>query len=170
MAKIQRLKISTDEKMSMLRGQPGHMPAAPAIAEATAPAPAPMPEQKPAPAPVAEPAPVSTPPQPVAAAPAPKPTATAAPVAAAKPAPAPVAQAPKRGRGRPPKAEATAAAEAAPSGLQPSLIRLEGETQRAALAYIHEELMLHSRRVYLKELVDEEVTYYLQHGPPAKGK
>ncbi|WP_345226560.1 hypothetical protein [Hymenobacter koreensis] len=58
----------------------------------------------------------------------------------------------------------------APSGLQPSLIRLEGETQRAALAYIHEELMLHSRRVYLKELVDEAVSYYLQHGPPSKSK
>ena len=75
----------------------------------------------------------------------------------------------KRGRGRPPKTEAPAA-EAAPAGLQPSLIRLEGETQRAALAYIHEELMYHSRRVYLKELVDEAVNYYLQHGPPAKGK
>jgi hypothetical protein len=47
---------------------------------------------------------------------------------------------------------------------------LEGETQRAALAYIHEELMHHSRRVYLKELVDEAVNYYLQHGPPAQGK
>ena len=48
MAKIQRLKISTDEKMSMLRGQPGHMPAAPAAASppepvATAPEPAPAP-------------------------------------------------------------------------------------------------------------------------------
>ena len=42
MAKIQRLKISTDEKMSMLRGQPGHMPAAPVAAEpATEAAPAP---------------------------------------------------------------------------------------------------------------------------------
>ena len=33
MAKIQRLKISTDEKMSMLRGQPGHMSAAPVAAQ-----------------------------------------------------------------------------------------------------------------------------------------
>lgn len=46
--------------------------------------------------------------------------------------------------------------------------RLEGETQRAALAYIHKELMLHSRRVYLKELVNEAVNYYLQHAPPPK--
>jgi hypothetical protein len=88
----------------------------------------------------------------------------------AKPAAAPVVQAVKRGRGRPPKAEAPAALEASPAGLQPSLIRLEGETQRAALAYIHEELMFHSRRVYLKELVDEAVNYYLQHGPPSKGR
>lgn len=156
MAKIQRLKISTDEKMSMLRGQPGHMPAAPVAAEPAALTPVPVPEPaKPAAPPVV--------------APAPEPVPAAAPVVAAKPAPAPVAQAPKRGRGRPPKAE-TPLAEAAPLGLQPSLIRLEGETQRAALAYIHEELMLHSRRVYLKELVDEAVNYYLQHGPPAKGK
>lgn len=162
MAKIQRLKISTDEKMSMLRGQPGHMPAAPVAAEpATAAAPAP----EPAPVPSPEPAPVA-PPVVEAAAPAPAPVAAA--VAPPKPA-ALATQAAKRGRGRPPKAE-TPAAEAAPSGLQPSLIRLEGETQRAALAYIHEELMYHSRRVYLKELVDEAVNYYLQYGPPAKGR
>ncbi|GAB3843038.1 hypothetical protein [Hymenobacter jeollabukensis] len=160
MAKIQRLKISTDEKMSMLRGQPGHMPAAPVAAEPTT---ASAPEPAPVPAP--EPAPVA-PPVVEAAAPAPAPVVAA--VAAPKPA-APATQAVKRGRGRPPKAE-TAAAETAPSGLQPSLIRLEGETQRAALAYIHEELMLHSRRVYLKELVDEAVNYYLQHGPPSKMK
>lgn len=160
MAKIQRLKISTDEKMSMLRGQPGHMPAAPVAAEpanAAAPAPEPTPVPLPKPAPVAPPVVEAAAPAPVAAAVAvPKPTA-------------PAMQAVKRGRGRPPKAESPAA-DAAPSGLQPSLIRLEGETQRAALAYIHEELMLHSRRVYLKELVDEAVNYYLQHGPPAKGK
>ncbi|GAA4363852.1 hypothetical protein GCM10023185_32890 [Hymenobacter saemangeumensis] len=162
MAKIQRLKISTDEKMSMLRGQPGHMPAAPVAAEpATAVAPAP--ELTPVPSP--ESAPVA-PPVVETAAPVPAPVTAA--VATPKPA-APATQAVKRGRGRPPKAESPAA-EAAPSGLQPSLIRLEGETQRAALAYIHEELMLHSRRVYLKELVDEAVNYYLQHGPPAKGK
>ncbi|MDU0372304.1 hypothetical protein [Hymenobacter endophyticus] len=160
MAKIQRLKISTDEKMSMLRGQPGHMPAAPAAPEPTT-AVAPHPEL--APVPLPETAPIA-PPVVEAAAPAP----VAAAVATPKPT-APATQAVKRGRGRPPKAESPAA-EAAPSGLQPSLIRLEGETQRAALAYIHEELMLHSRRVYLKELVDEAVNYYLQHGPPAKGK
>ncbi|MDB5267089.1 MAG: hypothetical protein JWP58_129 [Hymenobacter sp.] len=158
MAKIQRLKISTDEKMSMLRGQPGHMPAAPATPEPAAtalePAPVPAPE-------VAVPA---------AAAPA----ALAAPVAAWGPVEAlptaAVASAPRKGRGRPPKAPAPAPVEGASAGLQPSLIRLEGDTQRAALAYIHEELMHHSRRVYLKELVDEAVNYYLQHGPPAKGK
>jgi hypothetical protein len=60
--------------------------------------------------------------------------------------------------------------EGTSNGLQPSLIRLEGETQRAALAYIHEELMHHSRRVYLKELVEEAVNYYLQHGPPSQGR
>ena len=163
MAKIQRLKISTDEKMSMLRGQPGHMPAAPVPVEPTtaaAPAPEPMPVPLPEPAAVAPPVVVE------AAAPVPAPVAAA--VATLKPA-GPVTPAAKRGRGRPPKAEAPVA-EAAPSGLQPSLIRLEGETQRAALAYIHEELMHHSRRVYLKELVDEAVNYYLQHGPPAKGR
>ncbi|MFC4794002.1 hypothetical protein ACFPAF_18020 [Hymenobacter endophyticus] len=154
------MKISTDEKMSMLRGQPGHMPAAPAAPEPTT-AVAPHPEL--APVPLPETAPIA-PPVVEAAAPAP----VAAAVATPKPT-APATQAVKRGRGRPPKAESPAA-EAAPSGLQPSLIRLEGETQRAALAYIHEELMLHSRRVYLKELVDEAVNYYLQHGPPAKGK
>ncbi|GAA3944305.1 hypothetical protein GCM10022406_28380 [Hymenobacter algoricola] len=159
MAKIQRLKISTDEKMSMLRGQPGHMPAAHVAAEpAAATEPAPTPEA----------APVSAPP--VAVAPVPEPAPVAAPVVTAKPVPTPVAQTPKRGRGRPPKAETAMTVEAAPSGLQPSLIRLEGETQRAALAYIHEELMHHSRRVYLKELVDEAVNYYLQHGPPAQVK
>jgi len=162
MAKIQRLKISTDEKMSMLRGQPGHMPAAPA-----APAPvATVPE--PAPAPVTTPAPIAAP------AVAPAPAAEAAPVSVPKPAARPqvaaVAPAPKKGRGRPPKVQAPPPVEGSSSGLQPSLIRLEGETQRAALAYIHEELMHHSRRVYLKELVDEAVNYYLQHGPPAKGK
>ncbi|WP_139252445.1 hypothetical protein [Hymenobacter psychrotolerans] len=163
MAKIQRLKISTDEKMSMLRGQPGHMPAAPAAAES-----APL-AAVPEPIPVNAPEPVAVTP-PVAVASAPVPVVPAlAPVVIAKPTAATPAPSPKRGRGRPPKAEPTAA-EAAPSGLQPSLIRLEGETQRAALAYIHEELMLHSRRVYLKELVDEAVNYYLQHGPPAKGK
>ena len=159
MAKIQRLKISTDEKMSMLRGQPGHMPAAPLAAEparGTAPAPEPTPVPSPEPAPVAPPVVEAAAQAPVAAVATPKPTA-------------PATQAVKRGRGRPPKVESPAT-EAAPSGLQPSLIRLEGETQRAALAYIHEELMLHSRRVYLKELVDEAVNYYLQHGPPAKGK
>jgi hypothetical protein len=160
MAKIQRLKISTDEKMSMLRGQPGHMPAAPAAAEPVAPAPASVPTPEPAPlaaAPVVTPLP-----------------AAVAPVAARAPATprqqVPVASAPKKGRGRPPKAQATAPVEGTFAGLQPSLIRLEGETQRAALAYIHEELMHHSRRVYLKELVDEAVNYYLQHGPPAQGK
>lgn len=162
MAKIQRLKISTDEKMSMLRGQPGHMPAAPAAPEPAAITP------EPAPAPVTAPAPVAAPP--VAAAPA----AEAAPVSAPQPAARPqfvaVVPAPKKGRGRPPKAPAPAPVEGTSNGLQPSLIRLEGETQRAALAYIHEELMFHSRRVYLKELVDEAVNYYLQHGPPAKGK
>ncbi|MFC7671176.1 hypothetical protein ACFQT0_30105 [Hymenobacter humi] len=66
--------------------------------------------------------------------------------------------------------ESPAQTEAAVSGLQPSLIRLEGDTQRAALAYIHEELMRNSRRVYLKELVDEAVNYYLQHGPPAQAR
>lgn len=153
MAKIQRLKISTDEKMSMLRGQPGHMPAAPVATP-------------PAPAPELLVAPVAA--QPVAAAPA----AVAAPVrVAAEELPAALAVAPpKQGRGRPPKAQAPAPIAGAAAGLQPSLIRLEGETQRAALAYIHEELMSHSRRVYLKELVDEAVNYYLQHGPPAKGK
>lgn len=163
MAKIQRLKISTDEKMSMLRGQPGHMPAAPVAAEpATGTSPAPQPT----PTPVRSPEPAAVaPPVIEAAAPAPAPVAV---VATPKPT-APATQAVKRGRGRPPKVESPAA-EVAPSGLQPSLIRLEGETQRAALAYIHEELMLHSRRVYLKELVDEAVNYYLQHGPPAKGK
>jgi hypothetical protein len=30
--------------------------------------------------------------------------------------------------------------------------------------------MYHSRRVYLKELVNDAVNYYLQHGPPAKVK
>ncbi|MBD2717258.1 hypothetical protein J7E24_15830 [Hymenobacter sp. ISL-91] len=160
MAKIQRLKISTDEKMSMLRGQPGHMPAAP-----TAPEPAAA-----APVPVAAPEPATVVAPPVAAAP----EAAAAPVLApappARPQPAAVAAAPKKGRGRPPKVQAPAPVEGSSSGLQPSLIRLEGETQRAALAYIHEELMHHSRRVYLKELVDEAVNYYLQHGPPAKGR
>ena len=162
MAKIQRLKISTDEKMSMLRGQPGHMPAAPAAPAPVATAP------EPARAPVTAPAPIAAPP--VAAAPA----AEAVPVSVAKPAARPqvtaVAPAPKKGRGRPPKVQAPAPLEGTSNGLQPSLIRLEGETQRAALAYIHEELMFHSRRVYLKELVDEAVNYYLQHGPPAKGK
>jgi hypothetical protein len=161
MAKIQRLKISTDEKMSMLRGQPGHMPAAPApelTAPAAEPAPAPNPEATLVASPVA-----------VSAAPEPAQVPASAPIAAAQPATAPLVPAVKRGRGRPPKAEAQAAAAPA-SGLQPSLIRLEGETQRAALAFIHEELMLHSRRVYLKELVDEAVNYYLQHGPRAKGR
>jgi outer membrane biosynthesis protein TonB len=159
MAKIQRLKISTDEKMSMLRGQPGHMPAAPVAAEPIAPvAPAPTPEPAP------EPAAVATPP--VAAAPVQAEKPVAAPKAVAPRPAAPVATAPKKGRGRPPKAAAPEVAEGAAAGLQPSLIRLEGETQRAALAYIHEELMHHSRRVYLKELVDEAVNYYLQHGPP----
>ena len=169
MAKIQRLKISTDEKMSMLRGQPGHMPAAPAAAEPVAPAPetarAPEPTPETAPTPAPAPTPVSAPVQaaPVAAPPVP------APASAARQA-APVAAAPKKGRGRPRKAAPPEAAEATSGGLQPSLIRLEGETQRAALAYIHEELMNHSRRVYLKELVDEAVNFYLQHGPPAKNK
>lgn len=165
MAKIQRLKISTDEKMSMLRGQPGHMPAAPAAAAAPEPV-ATAPE--PAPAPVTKPAPVAAPP--VAATPAAEAAPVSAPKPAARPQVAAVAPAPKKGRGRPPKAQAPAPLEGTAGGLQPSLIRLEGETQRAALAYIHEELMFHSRRVYLKELVDEAVNYYLQHGPPAKGK
>ena len=160
MAKIQRLKISTDEKMSMLRGQPGHMPAAPATPEPAAVEPA----QAPAPEPVAVAAPPVTPTPAAAALPAP----VAQP--AAKPQPTAVAPETRKGRGRPPKVQAPAAAESGSGGLQPSLIRLEGETQRAALAYIHEELMHHSRRVYLKELVDEAVNYYLQHGPPAKGK
>ena len=155
MAKIQRLKISTDEKMSMLRGQPGHMPAA-LVPVALLSAPTLAPES----APVAA--------QPVAATPA----AVVAPVrVAAEELPAaPTVPTPKQGRGRPPKAAAPAPLAGAAAGLQPSLIRLEGETQRAALAYIHEELMSHSRRVYLKELVDEAVNYYLQYGPPAKGK
>lgn len=164
MAKIQRLKISTDEKMSMLRGQPGHMPAAPAAPVASEPV-ATAPE--PALAPVTVLAPIAAPA--VTAAPA----AEAAPVSVPKPTARPqvaVAPAPKKGRGRPPKVQAPAPLEGASNYLQPSLIRLEGETQRAALAYIHEELMFHSRRVYLKELVDEAVNYYLQHGPPAKGK
>ncbi|GAB3309114.1 hypothetical protein GCM10027348_41040 [Hymenobacter tenuis] len=100
--------------------------------------------------------------------------AAAAPAPAAQPVTKPqqaaVAPEARKGRGRPPKVQAPAQAESGAVGLQPSLIRLEGETQRAALAYIHEELMHHSRRVYLKELVDEAVNYYLQHGPPAKGK
>jgi hypothetical protein len=165
MAKIQRLKISTDEKMSMLRGQPGHMPAAPAVPTAPAPvatAPEPAPVPATAPAPIAAPA--------VAAAPAAEAALVSVPKPAAQPQVAAVAPAPKKGRGRPPKVQAPAPLEGTSNGLQPSLIRLEGETQRAALAYIHEELMFHSRRVYLKELVDEAVNYYLQHGPPAKGK
>ncbi|SFQ81495.1 hypothetical protein [Hymenobacter arizonensis] len=168
MAKIQRLKISTDEKISMLRGQPGHMPAAPAAAEPAKAEPAAIP----APVAVPEPAPVAA--APLAAAPAVAPAPAATPVPATKPAaqpqPTAIAPEPRKGRGRPPKVQAPAPAAGASSGLQPSLIRLEGETQRAALAYIHEELMFHSRRVYLKELVDEAVNYYLQHGPPAKGK
>lgn len=169
MAKIQRLKISTDEKMSMLRGQPGHMPAAPATpdpaAAAVAPVAAPATAPVPAPEPVALAAPPVTPVPAVAA-------ALPAPVAqpAVRPQPTALAPEPRKGRGRPPKVQAPASAESGAVGLQPSLIRLEGETQRAALAYIHEELMHHSRRVYLKELVDEAVNYYLQHGPPAKGR
>ena len=159
MAKIQRLKISTDEKMSMLRGQPGHMPAAPAAEPI---APVPTPEPAPEPTPVAAP--------PVAEALVQAEVVVAAPKVVAPRQAVPVAPAPKKGRGRPPKAAAPGVAEGTSAGLQPSLIRLEGETQRAALAYIHEELMHHSRRVYLKELVDEAVNYYLQHGPPAKGK
>jgi hypothetical protein len=164
MAKIQRLKISTDEKMSMLRGQPGHMSAAPAAPVAPEPV---ATDPEPAPAPVTILASIAAPA--VAAAPA----AEAAPVSVPKPAARPqvaVAPTPKKGRGRPPKVQAPAPLQGTSNGLQPSLIRLEGETQRAALAYIHEELMFHSRRVYLKELVDEAVNYYLQHGPPAKGK
>ncbi|TGE14994.1 hypothetical protein [Hymenobacter elongatus] len=160
MAKIQRLKISTDEKMSMLRGQPGHMPAAPAVAEPIAPAPTTVSAPEPAPQPT---------PLPPAPAVVPVQTVAAAPVSAPRQ-PAPVAPATKKGRGRPPKAQAPAPVEGTSAGLQPSLIRLEGETQRAALAYIHEELMHHSRRVYLKELVDEAVNYYLQHGPPSNAK
>lgn len=155
MAKIQRLKISTDEKMSMLRGQPGHMPAAPVAAEPLAPV-------------APEPTPVAAPP--AATAPVQAAVPVAVPKAVTPRAATPVAPAPKKGRGRPPKAVAPAVAEGTSAGLQPSLIRLEGETQRAALAYIHEELMHHSRRVYLKELVDEAVNYYLRHGPPAKGR
>ena len=160
MAKIQRLKISTDEKISMLRGQPGHMPAAPATAEpaATTPEALPTPPLASATAPqvVAEPAAVAAPVQ--------------APAALEKLQRTAVVAAPKKGRGRPPKAQPPAPQQGTSAGLQPSLIRLEGETQRAALAYIHEELMHHSRRVYLKELVDEAVNYYLQHGPPSAGK
>jgi hypothetical protein len=169
MAKIQRLKISTDEKMSMLRGQPGHMPAAPATPEPAAT----TPEPTPAPTPVAAP-PVVVAPAAVAELPIETPPAVAAPVTVSAPVERPpwaaMVPAPKKGRGRPPKVQDPAPNEGTPAGLQPSLIRLEGETQRAALAYIHEELMHHSRRVYLKELVDEAVNYYLQHGPPAKGK
>jgi hypothetical protein len=162
MAKIQRLKISTDEKMSMLRGQPGHMPAAPATPEPVATAPEPAPGPVIAPAPVAAPA--------AAAAPVAEEAPVSAPQPEARPQVVAVAPAPKKGRGRPPKVQAPVPLEGSSTGLQPSLIRLEGETQRAALAYIHEELMFHSRRVYLKELVDEAVNYYLQNGPPAKGK
>ena len=169
MAKIQRLKISTDEKMSMLRGQPGHMPAAPAAAEPVAPAPETAPAgATPGPGRRQHPRQRRFPPGPGR-----PPAARAARwrARAGRPAQAaPVAATPKKGRGRPRKAAPPEAAEATSGGLQPSLIRLEGETQRAALAYIHEELMNHSRRVYLKELVDEAVNFYLQHGPPAKDK
>lgn len=157
MAKIQRLKISTDEKMSILRGQPGHMPAAPAAAESVAPASVP------------EPVPILTAAPPVPAPPVEVAAPVTSPVAVTKQTTS-VALAPKKGRGRPPKVQVTATVEGISAGLQPSLIRLEGETQRAALAYIYEELMHHSRRVYLKELVNEAVNYYLQHGPPVKGK
>lgn len=165
MAKIQRLKISTDEKMSMLRGQPGHMTPAPATVpekmewEEVA-----LAERLLTDAEAADSAPSVAATASEQAAPGPVGLAAMAPgtISAAS-----LAQQ-KRGRGRPPKSAADSVA--AGSGLQPSLIRLEGETQRAALAYLHEELMRHSRRVYLKELVDEAVNYYLKHGPPSQGK
>src|SRR5690349_19290820 len=101
MAKIQRLKISTDEKMSMLRGQPGHMPAAPVAADPIAPAP--TPEPAPTPTPVAA--------SPVAATSVTAEVPAAAPKAVAPRPTTPAVAATKKGRGRPPKAAAPEVAE-----------------------------------------------------------
>lgn len=162
MAKIQRLKISTDEKMSMLRGQPGHM--APVPARVTA---KPGIEEAATPERLLTGADSATSELSVLDMPSEQTVSVPVELAAMAPNTTFLAQQ-KRGRGRPPKSAAALGAET--SGLQPSLIRLGGETQRAALAYIHQELMRHSRRVYLKELVDEAVDYYLKHGPPSQGK
>lgn len=165
MAKIQRLKIPTDQKMAMLRGQPGHMPAP--VTEPIEPASEATPEPTtPEVLPVIEPSPVEASETPL--------SAPTTPEGVPEPEVGqnrPVAAALRRGPGRPRKTEAAVVAPvsavAPTTGLPPSLIRLEGAAQFAALSYVREE-MLRGRRVYLKQLVDEAILYYLEHGPPAK--